>query len=219
MGFAELKKDVEEGHGKRYFEHLKEKEAKLNAELEAANAARMLEEKEDHDTRKLPNKERLRMAEKQRLEGNDLFKAGSYPEAILRYQKAQAMISKMFDVSTEDKVEADKISVSCHLNTAQSYTKSITADTPKDNAEVLYLKIERACTSALEIDATSVKALFRKAVALEHLGEIDEAMKTIKAALKVDEENADCKKQEKRLEQLQARQLQKQKKMYGKMFG
>ncbi len=63
-------------NGKAYFEKEREKEEKLERELAAAYAEKQKEEKEDHDNRKLPTGERLRMAEKQRLEGNELFKAG-----------------------------------------------------------------------------------------------------------------------------------------------
>merc|ERR1712151_1330370 len=101
--------------GKKYFDDQREKEAKLNAELEAAYAEKQKEEKDDHDTRALPKSERLRLAEKQRLEGNELFKASSYQDAIGRYQKASAHLSKMFDCSPEETAEKNRIELSCHL--------------------------------------------------------------------------------------------------------
>ena len=54
----------------------------------------------------------------------------------------------------------------------------------------------------MKLDADNVKAKFRKAIALEKLGDIDAAMKEVKSALKTDEENADLKKFKERLEKV-----------------
>ena len=60
-----------------------ERRAALEARLAKLKAQ---EAKEDHDMRKLPNSERLRLAEKQRLEGNDMFKAGSDSDSDTVYR-------------------------------------------------------------------------------------------------------------------------------------
>merc|ERR1711904_271358 len=89
----------------------------------------------------------------------------------------------------------------------------------KDKAEQLYKKAKGAAEEALKTDADNVKAKFRQATALEKLGDIDEASKAIKNALKTDPENADLLKYKERLDKLKAHQEAKAKKMYGKMFG
>jgi hypothetical protein len=42
------------------------------------------EEKEDKDQRKLPNSQRISLAKKNKDEGNELFRAGTLDQAILR---------------------------------------------------------------------------------------------------------------------------------------
>lgn len=255
-----------ETQGERYFAEKKQKQELMEKELVELNKKREQEKadegenKEDHDTRKLPNGERLRMAEKQRVEGNELFKAGTFQEAILRYQKAHANLAKLFDVKAGDeKTQKDKIALSCYLNTAMCYLKGVLllsnstcwldldfplyfykvknsvtkqlnklqADAAAGNktvADQLYQKVVRQCDSALDIEPTNVKALFRKATALEKVGEIDGARKCTKFVLTPgnvpgEEGNADILKLDKKLERLQAIAKQKAAKMYGKMFG
>merc|ERR1712014_145994 len=78
---------------------------------------------------------------------------------------------------------------------------------------------ERQRRHELGMDADNVKAKFRKATAMEKLGDLDGASKEVKSALKLDEENADLLKFKEKLDKLQAAQNAKAKKMYGKMFG
>lgn len=177
------------------------------------------------------------MAEKQRLEGNELFKASSFQEAILRYQKAHANLAKMFDLSPDDAAEKGRVSLSCYLNTAQCYLKGIDREEQdakakgiadikkdgdaklKDKLEQLGKKVVRACDDALEVDAKSVKALYRKGLALEKLGDADSGRQCTKVALGVEAENAEVIRLDKRLERMQLIEKQKAKKTFGKMFG
>merc|ERR1712232_990143 len=141
-----------------------------------------------------------------------------------RYQRALQHLKKfyMLDLSDDDKAEGNAISLSVQLNLAQVYLK-LAAQTEKDSgkekAEAVYIKAKAAADEALAVDADNVKAKFRKASAMEKLGDIDGAAKEVKAALKVDPENSDLVKLKERLEKLQSIQNAKAKKMYGKMFG
>merc|ERR1719265_1802472 len=63
--------------------------------------------------------ERLRLAGKNKDEGNELFKAGKFDDAIRRYRKACEHLTR-----PEVKEQANAIMTSCHLNTAQSYIKA-----------------------------------------------------------------------------------------------
>ncbi|CAD7968307.1 unnamed protein product [Amoebophrya sp. A25] len=221
--YEETKQLVEVTHGAKYFADLEAKKAATEAELEKLNAARQAEEKEDHDNRNLPKSERLRMAEKQRVEGNELFKAGTYQDAIMRYQKAHAHLAKLFDCSPDELKEKDRISLSCYLNTAQCYLKGIDATAPEEKEKVRQIaqKVVRQCDSALDIEAVHIKALFRKATALEKMGEIDDARASTKKAMSSEEgaKNPDIVRLDKKLERAQAVQKQKAQKMFGKMFG
>jgi len=81
------------------------------------------------------------------------------------------------------------------------------------------VKAKAAAEEALTIDANNVKAKFRKATAMEKLGDLDGASKEVKESLKIDPENADLTKFKDRLDKLHAKQKEKQKAVYGKMFG
>lgn len=128
----------------------------------------------------------------------------------------------MLDLSPEEKAEADAVTLSVQLNLAQVYLKlaaQVEKEKGKEAAEDLYKKAKSSTEEALKVDADSVKAKFRKATALEKLGDLDGAIREVKSAQKTDPENADLTKLKDRLDKLQAAQNAKAKKMYGKMFG
>jgi len=223
-----LKRQLEE-HGSAYFEKKRkereEKEKFLDEEAEKERQRRQESGmNDDKDDRKMAKSERLKMAMKNKEEGNTVFKAGNLEDAAARYQRSLQHLNKMYmlDLSPDDKQEADAVSLSVQLNLAQVFLK-LAAQTEKDSgkekAEAVYKKAQAACEEALKVDAENVKAKFRKASALERLGDLDGATKEVKQALKIDPENADLAKLKERLDKLQAAQNAKAKKMYGKMFG
>ena len=73
----------------------------------------------------------------------------------------------------------------------------------------VYLKAMASADEALSVDAANFKAKFRKANALEKLGDADAALKEIKAALELDPEIADLVKLKERLDRLQVAQTAK----------
>ena len=75
------------------------------------------------------------------------------------------------------------------------------------------------CTKALEIDPKSVKALFRRATALEKSNKYDEALKDLSVASVEAPDDKNVAKAVTRVKKLQKKQQEKEKKMYGKMFG
>jgi len=193
---------------------------KLEAELAELQKETDAKEKDDHDQRKLPNEERLRLAEKQRLEGNDKFKAGAYVDAVSRYGKARSHLEKMFDINPDQKEQQQKLYLSCFLNTAQCYLKATEKETVgSPNEEQLLKKVKTSCDSALDIEAENVKALFRRATALERLKKIEDADKDIQILLKIEPENAQFLNMDKRVKRAIEIAKQKEQKMYGKMFG
>merc|ERR1712217_474651 len=223
-----LKRKLED-HGSEYFEKKRrEKENQdkmLDAEAEKERQRRKdLGMDDDKDDRKMAKSERLKMAGKNKEEGNTVFKAGNLDDAAARYQRSLQHLKKFFmlDLSPEEKAEADAITLSVQLNLSQVYLK-LAAQTEKDSgkakAEAHYKKAKDSAEAALAIDADNVKAKFRKATAMEKLGDLDGASKEVKAALKLDEANADLLKFKEKLDKLQAAQNAKAKKMYGKMFG
>merc|ERR1712151_393566 len=179
----------------------------------------------DKDDRHMKKEDRIRLAAKNKDEGNDMFKAQKFDDAIRRYKKAIDHVTRPEVVSnmTPDEAEgAKKIKVSCHLNSAQCYLKA--ADSAftsggKNAAEPFYKKARTSCDDVLSLDEENIKAMFRRSLCWEKLGEYEPAMKDIKKALQHNPEDGDLKKSQVRIEKLLARQKEGQKKVYSKMFG
>ncbi|EER16117.1 heat shock protein 70, putative [Perkinsus marinus ATCC 50983] len=221
--YEEKLKTLEEfvqSEGEAFFKAQKEDRQRAEKELEDRAAQEQGKVKEDHDYRKMPASERLRMAGKNKEEGNVVFKAGNLQDAVSRYARAMQHLNKAFDMSPEQQAEHDSIALSCHLNTAQCYIKLATKEAASDKAkaERVWEKAVDAATEAVKIDDSSVKAHYRLAFALDHLGKFDEGLTSAKRARHLAPEDKEVVRLESRLETQIERQNAKAKKMYKKMF-
>ncbi|RLN68736.1 hypothetical protein BBP00_00000789 [Phytophthora kernoviae] len=174
---------------------------KAEAERQAAGGD------EDHDTRKLKKPERMRMVTKNKEEGNELFRDGNHKHAAARYVKALSHTSKFFDLNEADQAEVNVIKLSLYLNLAQCYLKM-------EN----YTRAVANCQEALVLDPKSVKALYRRAVAYEKENKLDLAADDIKQALDLAPQDRAVVKLDERVKLRLRRQLDKEKKMWGKAF-
>lgn len=222
--------DFVKKEGAEFFERqAKEREDQEKA-LEKAAAEERERRKElgmdfDKDERHMKKEDRLRLAVKNKDEGNDMFKAQKFDDAVRRYKKAIDHVSRpevVSNMTPEEAEEARKIKVSCHLNSAQCYIKA--ADTAmtsggKNAAEPFYKKARTSCDDVMDLDAENIKALFRRSLCWEKLGELDSAMKDIKRGLNLKPDDADLKKSQERIDRLLKKQKEGQKKVYSKMFG
>merc|ERR1711972_206727 len=141
-------------------------------------------------------------ATKNKEEGNTVFKAGNLEDAAARYQRSLQHLNKfyMLDISPEEKAEAEAIGLGVHLNLAQVWLKlAAMPERKKNDSGSFYQKAKASTEEALKIDPENVKAKFRKATAMERLGDLDGACKEVKSALVTDAENADLKKLKERL--------------------
>lgn len=75
------------------------------------------------------------------------------------------------------------------------------------------------CKKALEIDITNVKALFRRATAYEKTKRYDDAKADLETAQTISPADKAVAKALVRVGKLKDKELAKEKKMYGKMFG
>ena len=187
--------------------------AKLDAELQAAADKEAAEraangEEDDHDTRKLPKKERMRMVMKNKEEGTELFKGKNWRMAGARYSKALSHCGKMFDLSPEDKTEVDAVKVSLYNNLALCYTKMENWDAVLRNAN-----------DALNIDEKNAKALFRRASAHEVKKDWDAALKDLKTAGDINPDDGSIPAMTRRIRKAQEKEKEKERKMYGNIFG
>ncbi|CAK9044743.1 Peptidyl-prolyl cis-trans isomerase FKBP62 (PPIase FKBP62) (70 kDa peptidyl-prolyl isomerase) (FK506-binding protein 62) (AtFKBP62) (Immunophilin FKBP62) (Peptidylprolyl isomerase ROF1) (Protein ROTAMASE FKBP 1) (Rotamase) [Durusdinium trenchii] len=199
--------------GAPYFEKKAKDFEDQEKEIENAAAAERERRKEhgmdfDKDERVMKKEDRMRLAQKNKDEGNDMFKAQKFDDAVRRYKKAIEHVSRpevQSNLTPEEAEEAKKIKVSCHLNSAQCYIKAGEAATQsggKNAAELFYKKARTSCDDVLELDASSIKAIFRRSLCYEKLGELEDALKDIKKGLGVAPEDADLKKSQDRLQKL-----------------
>ncbi|XP_053563401.1 protein unc-45 homolog B [Bombina bombina] len=99
-------------------------------------------------------------------EGNKYFKANDYDQAIDCYSKALKLI-------TDKKIQA-----LLYRNRAACYLK-------KEN----YVQAVTDSTKAIDVDASDVKALFRRCQALEKLGKLDQAFKDVQRCSTIEPKN------------------------------
>ena len=221
-------------------------EAALQASADAAAAERAANgEDEDHDQRRLKYPDRLRMVQKNKDEGTELFKGAvdvtQYRQAAARYNKALTHAAKFVDLSPDQREEVDALKLSLHLNIAMCWLKITDATNHLDQASSPSQKpcialcrppslstaqprprldqAIRSCTDALALDGENVKALYRRATALEQKKDYEAAKADLAAAAKIAPDDKAVPKLQQRVEAQIKRQLDKEKKMYGKMFG
>ena len=107
----------------------------------------------------------MKLALSNKKEGTELFQGGNYKHAAARYNKALTHACKFFDVSPQQQAEVDATKLGLHLNIAQCWLKI---------GEGAWVEqVVRSCRDALAIDADCVKALYRRATALESKGDYE----------------------------------------------
>jgi tetratricopeptide (TPR) repeat protein len=137
-----------------------------------------------------PDDQELQQIQALKQEGTGFFKQGKYHDAKREYHRALAQAHKVRETqigSMESKAEESTklswqglgtLTSQLLLNLAQVHLK---LNEPK-------LAIP-ACTNVLEIDACSIKALYRRAVAYESLGQYGDATEDLKAAFSLEPED------------------------------
>lgn len=141
----------------------------------------------------------LKQANDTKVEGNKLFGAGQYMEALSQYELALQI--------TSDVPSSEEIRSICYANRA-----------------VCFLKLEKyddaikECSKALELSPSYVKALLRRAEAHEKLERYEESIADLKKCMELDPSNDQARKGIMRLEPLAAQKREKLKEeMIGKL--
>ena len=158
----------------------------------------------------------MRLVVKNKEEGTELFKGAvdntQYRTACARYNKALTHAVKFHDISPQQKEEVDAVKLSLHLNIAMCWLKITDAQNNLEQAI-------RSCDEALALDDKCVKALFRRATAREQKGLYDEAKADLKQCEALAPDDKAVPKLMARVEAQIKRQKDKEKKVYGRMFG
>lgn len=130
-------------------------------------------------------------------EGNDHFKAGRLDQAARSYRRGCNALKKILNYAGDDQVRAVWIALQANLSTVLCKQGK-----HKASADV--------ASKVLGRDPHHIKALYRRAVALRHMGNLEGARGDLRTALKIEPNNVACKKElaavKKELEQSNERQ-------------
>ena len=135
-------------------------------------------------------------------EGNELVKDQNWSQGVARYTNALQHCSKFYDLSPEQMEELKAVKLSLYNNIAMCANKMEDWKVTKEN-----------CNKALEIDASNVKALFRRAAAFEKCKQYEEALADLATAASHAPEDKNVIKAVARVKKLQKKQEDKEKKM------
>lgn len=154
---------------------------------------------EDALTQDQLNERAINQANDAKADGNKLFVAGQYDDALLQYELAMQIASEV--------PSSEEVRSMCHANRA-----------------VCFLKLGRyddaikECTKALELNPSYVKALLRRGEAQEKLEHYEEAISDMKKIIEIDPSNDQARRTIMRLEPLAAEKREKMKEeMIGKL--
>ena len=168
------------------------------------------------------NEQCIKLAGKNKEEGNDLFKHGTVTDAMNRYMRAINLLAQAnkSTMTSDEKNQADSVSLSCNLNMAQCVVKLTSAgNTLSQEERDGLLKRGIACSdAALAIEPSNAKAKYRKAVCLDRLKETEQAKKLVGEALKQTPDDSDLKALYDSLVASLKEQQSKAKKFFSKMF-
>merc|ERR1712048_59329 len=113
-----------------------------------------------------------------KTDANDHFRAGAYDQAAQMYVQALGLLQSMsrldedFELDSQVMKQAAEVCMALLLNIAACNLKS------QDWERAVH-----CCKQVLECDSDNAKALFRKGVALSHLGHPEGALSDLKKAL------------------------------------
>lgn len=198
-----------------FFTKTEEEKRALEAELqmEALRAAQEKAENgedDDHDNRKLKKADRMRLVNKNKEEGNELFAGGNFRMAMARYHKALTHCTKFFDLNQEDQEEVKTIQIALYNNLATCYSKV-------DNWD----QVLRNCEEALKLNPKALKALFRRSQYYEFKKDYEKALKDLQLCMEYNTSLNEDKLVTKGIDRVK-KEMQKlkdkEKKMWGKAF-
>ena len=200
-----------------------EKSLAANAEYLQGNSAKesASSKREKHAPVQESGGVSLKLASKNRDEGNELFKHGTPADAMNRYLRAVNILAKIrrSDLTADEKALADSIALASNLNMAQCAIKMTTTNDLLPDERNGLLKRGIACAdAALVIDPLSSKAKFRKAVCLDRMKETESAKQVIDEALQWNPEDEDLKRLYDSLVASLKEQQSKARKFFSKMF-
>ncbi|XP_019188092.1 PREDICTED: 70 kDa peptidyl-prolyl isomerase-like isoform X1 [Ipomoea nil] len=187
-----------------YFHGCKEKTTELSPLI---YEVKLLDFTKEKPFWKMETREKIEACERNKQEGNLLFKSGKFQHASKKYEQASKYIEFDHSFTADEKRQANALKLSCSLNNAACKLKL------ED-----FLEASRLCSKALGIDPCNTKALFRRSQAYLRMSELEKAEIDIKQALALDPNNRDVKLVHKELRQRQKQYEQHEVKFFSAML-
>jgi len=147
------------------------------------------------------NVKKMAAVEAAKEDGNIQFKEGNYQLSLQIYERGVLIVNGAYGMNDEDTTKMSRLEKELDLNMALCRIKM------KQYPEAI-----ENCKMVLNLDKTNVKALYRKGLAYRLMGEYVSAEKDYNAALELDPNNAEVRKQLKELEVLKIEENEKVKK-------
>lgn len=147
----------------------------------------------------MSKEEKLEQALKLKEEGTEFFKEQNYEEAFNSYKKSIDFIN--------DETEFKEQKLSIYLNLSLSANKMNQ-----------WMESNQYSKSALEIDDTNIKALYRHGISSNELSNLDEAMDSFNKILEIEPDNKLAQQKVKQVIRKQDIQTKKTNKMFSSMF-
>lgn len=170
-------------------------DATLNFDVELINFGPKKKERWEYT-----DEERSAEANVLKEEGNKLYQAKNYKDALEKYLEAAELVETASSA-------LEPIFIACKLNCAQACIGL--ADYPSTVSH---------CNEVLKKDPRNVKGLYRRGLARNHLGLADEALVDLNAATELDPDNKAVKTEIAKAKKLIAEAKKKTKAVYGGFF-
>ena len=147
---------------------------------------------------------KLEIANLKKIDGNTLFGQGKYERAVKKYDLAASYTK--FIPGDAGQAAADLLNV-CELNAAQCLLKLHR-----------YADAEGRCNAVLIRDEQNIKALYRRALALDGLQRLPSALADLDQLIKIDPSNQDASRLRARIAAKIKAEEDKERALYSKMF-
>lgn len=151
--------------------------------------------------------EKLATMQRRKDEGNRLFARGSMRRAIQKYRAVPKVIHSTEALSREQAAARNAHLLAAHLNRAMALLNLNK-----------FARARRQADAALALEPNSTKGLFRRAKACSALHEHDQALSDLRKLLQLEPDNKPAAAMAAKEAQLAAREREKAKAVYSKMF-
>lgn len=155
----------------------------------------------------LTGDEKLVAAEEAKARGTMFLQQNKYKLAIAKYARIKDLLEYEKTLEGEKKDKRDALVLAGYLNSALAYLKI------DETVECI-----KSCDKALEICSASVKALYRKAQALQQQNDVEEAIPVYKKVLELEPSNKAAAQQIAICKQALHKMREKEKKRFKGMF-